>query len=160
MFDAALASALRTQESFLPGDADRHRVMDAATSLFVFSRSAAILSGCGACANGIDRVAELLRDISPEFERSDVCAQLLRVRLAAHHLGAVSLDETAAGEEAERVAGYQARSDDARLDGGFWFGRKRGEHAPYMNPVSTAFSLQALAREQQRAGIGNSRSRS
>jgi hypothetical protein len=51
------------------------------------------------------------------------------------------------------VAGYQARSDDPRLDGGFWFGRKGGEMLPYMNPVSTAFSLQALALwEQHRAG--------
>jgi hypothetical protein len=104
-------------------------------------------------AAGIDRVAELLREISPQFERSDVCAQLLRVRLVAHYLGAVSLDETSAAEEARRVAGYQARSDDPRLDGGFWFGRKGGEMLPYMNPVSTAFSLQALALwEQHRAG--------
>ena len=152
MFDAALASALRTHESFLPGDADRHRVMDRLHPYLYFLEALLYCPGA-ALANGIDRVAELLRDISPEFERSDVCAQLLRVRLAAHHLGAVSLDETAAGEEAERVAGYQARSDDARLDGGFWFGRKGGEMLPYMNPVSTAFSLQALALwEQHRAG--------
>jgi hypothetical protein len=157
MFDAALASALRTHESFLPGDADRQCVMDRLhpycyfleALLFVPERKecAAVLSA------GIDRVAELLRDISPEFERSDVWAQLLRVRLAAHYAGAVSLDETSAGEEAERLAGYQARSEDARLDGGFWFGRRGGAMLPYMNPVSTAFSLQALALwEQHRAG--------
>ena len=104
-------------------------------------------------ARGIDRVAVLLREISPQFERSDVCAQLLRVRLVAQHLGAVSLDEAAAAEEAARVVRYQARSEDVRLDGGFWFGQKRGEMLPYMNPVSTAFSLQALALwERHRAG--------
>jgi hypothetical protein len=75
------------------------------------------------------------------------------VRLAAHHLEAVSLNETAAAEEAARVMSYHARSEDARLDGGFWFGRRRGEMLPYMNPVSTAFSLQALALwEQHQAG--------
>jgi hypothetical protein len=104
-------------------------------------------------ASGIELVGRLLREISPQFERSDVCAQLLRVRLAAHHLGLVALDEAAAEEEAARVAKYQARSEDARLDGGFWFGRKGGEMMPYMNPVSTAFSLQALGLwERHRAG--------
>jgi hypothetical protein len=157
MFDAALASALATQESFLPGDEDRPRVMDRLHAYCYFLEALLFVAGREKCraalAAGIDRVAELWRDISPEFERSDVCAQLLRVRLAAHHLGAVSLNEASAAEEAARVADYQARSADARLDGGFWFGRKGGELMPYMNPVSTAFSLQALALwEQHRAG--------
>lgn len=158
MFDAALASALKTHESFLPGDADHNRVMDRLHPYLYFLEAllfvAAEREDCGAVlASGIERVAALLREISPQFERSDVCAQLLRVRLAAHYLRVVSLDERAAAEEAKRVAGYQARSDDERLDGGFWFGRKGGEIMPYMNPVSTAFSLQALALwEQHGAG--------
>jgi hypothetical protein len=157
MFDAALLSALFTHESFLPGDTDRNRVMDRLHPYLYFLEALLFVADQAECAAvlaaGIDQVAELLREISPQFERSDVCAQLLRVRLAAHHLGAVSLDETSAAEEARRVAGYQARSDDPRLDGGFWFGRKGGEMLPYMNPVSTAFSLQALALwEQHRAG--------
>ncbi len=157
MFDASLASALRTHESFLPGDADPNRVMDRLHPYLYFLEALLFVAGREECTrvlvSGIDRVAALLRKISPQFERSDVCAQLLRVRLVAHHLNAVSLDETAAAEEAGRVAGYQARFDDTRLDGGFWFGRRHGEILPYMNPVSTAFSLQALALwEQHRAG--------
>jgi hypothetical protein len=157
MFDAALKSALATHESFLPGDADPMRVMDRLHPYCYFLEALLFVSDRKECAAvlalGIDRVAALLREISPEFERSDVCSQLLRVRLAAHHLGVASLDTTAAVEEASRVASYQARSMDARLDGGFWFGRKCGETLPYMNPVSTAFSLQALAMwEQHRAG--------
>jgi hypothetical protein len=154
MFDAALQSALKTHEAFLPGDADRARVMDRLHPYLYFLEALLFVAdGAEVLRTGIERVAGLLREISPEFERSDVCAQLLRVRLVAHYLGAVSLDEEAAGEEARRVAGYQARSDDARLDGGFWFGRRGGEVLPYMNPVSTAFSLQALALwEQHRAG--------
>jgi len=151
MFGAALTSALATHESFLPGDADPNRVMDRLhpycyfleALLFVAEDHKEVL------ARGIGRVAVLLREISPGFERSDVCAQLLRVRLAAHHLNAVPLDAAAAAEEAARIARYQAQSDDVRLNGGFWFGQKDGEMLPYMNPVSTAFSLQAFALWEQ-----------
>ncbi len=154
MFDSALAAALKTHEAFLPGDADPNRVMDRLHPYCYFLEALLYRAECSAVlASGIERVAKLLREISPQFERSDVCAQLLRVRLAAHYLGGVSLDEAAAEEEASRVAKYQAQSDDVRLDGGFWFGRKGGEMLPYMNPVSTAFSLQALELwEQHRAG--------
>jgi hypothetical protein len=157
MFDAALKSALSTHESFLPGDADPDRVMDRLHPYCYFLEALLFVSDREECAkalaSGIDRVAGLLREISPRFERSDVCAQLLRVRLVAHHLKAVTLNETEAAEEAERVAGYQERSENPRLDGGFWFGRRSGETLPYMNPVSTAFSMQALAVwEQHRAG--------
>lgn len=157
MFETALKSALATHESFLPGDADPERVMDRLHPYCYFLEALLYVADRPECAavlaSGIERVAVLLREISPRFERSDVCAQLLRVRLTAHHLGAVPVDETAAGEEAERVAGYQAQSEDARLDGGFWFGRRGGEMLPYMNPVSTAFALQALDLwERHRAG--------
>ena len=150
MFDAALKSALATHESFLPGDPDPNRVMDRLHPYLYFLEALLHRAECTkVLACGIERVAGLLREISPQFERSDVCAQLLRVRLAAHHLHAVPLDEAAAAEEAERVAKYQARSQDVRLDGGFWFGRRGGEIMPFMNPVSTAFSMQALALWEQ-----------
>jgi hypothetical protein len=148
LFDAALGAALATHASFLPGDADPERVMDRLHAYCYFLEALLYVADREECrkalACGIDRVSELLREISPRFERCDVCAQLLRARLVAHHLGAVPLDAAAAAEEAGRVSGYQARSNDARLDGGFWFGRRGGEMRPYMNPVSTAFSLQAL----------------
>jgi hypothetical protein len=157
MFDAALKSALATQGSFLPGDADPNRVMDRLHPYLYFLETLLFVADREECAAvlaaGIDRVAKFLREISPQFERSDVCAQLLRVRLVAHYLGAVSLDQAAAAEEAGRVEGYQARSGDPRIDGGFWFGRRSGELMAYVNPVSTAFSLQALALwEQHRRG--------
>jgi hypothetical protein len=157
MFDAALAGALATHKKFLPGDADCERVMDRLHAYCYFLEALLYVADREECvkalASGIDLVGRLLREISPQFERSDVCAQLLRTRLVAHSLRAVSLDEPAAAEEAERVWSYQARSEDARLDGGFWFGRRNGETLPYVNPVSTAFSLQALALwGQYRAG--------
>lgn len=156
MFDAALASAMATEASFLPGDSDPERVMDRLHPYLYFLEALLYVADRDSCrtvlARGIDRVSALLREISPRFERSDVCAQLLRVRLIAHQRHAVPIDMTAAADEAGRIASYQAESSDPRLDGGFWFGRRRGEIAPYMNPVSTAFSLQALALwEQHRA---------
>ena len=154
MFDAALSAALAAHESFLPGDDDPQRVMDRLHPYCYFLEALLYRPRCaGVVKQGIARTGALLREISPAFERSDVCAQLLRVRLIAHHLGMVPLNEEAAAEEASRVARYQASSDDARLDGGFWFGRRGGEVLPYMNPVSTAFCLQALALwEQHSAG--------
>ena len=94
---------------------------------------------------GIERVGRYLREISPRFERSDVCAQLLRVRLIAHRQHGLPLDHEAAAEEARRAAAYQASSTDPRIDGGFWFGKKNNEMLPFVNPVSTVFCLQALA---------------
>jgi hypothetical protein len=157
LFDEMLAYSLATHEWFLADERDREKLMDRLHAYCYFLEALLFASEQDTAKQalhwGIDRVAELLREIAPEFERSDVCAQLLRVRLAAHHSGVVPLDESAAQEEADRAARYQALSIDPRLDGGYWFGRKRGEMLPYMNPVSTAFCMQALDMwEQHRAG--------
>lgn len=149
LFDAALARLLPTHQSFLAGEPDREKLMDRLHAYCYFLEALLAVADRAepraALESGIDRVSALLREIGPEFERSDVCAQLLRVRLIAHHLNAVALDESAAGEEARRAASYQSASTDPRLRGGFWFGRKRDQMLPFMNPVSTAFCLQALA---------------
>ena len=148
LFETAVARALASHESFLPGEADREKVMDRLHAYcYCLEALLAVPDRADvqrALAWGIARVGSLLREIAPEFERSDVCAQLLRVRLIAHHLGAVPLDETAACDEADRARVYQSDASDVRLRGGFWFGRKRGEMLPFMNPVSTAFCLQAI----------------
>ena len=48
--------------------------------------------------------------------------------------------------EAEALAEFaRGPRDDPRIDGGFYFGRTGGNWEPYINPVSTAFALQALA---------------
>jgi hypothetical protein len=142
-FEDMRAYALSTHDSFLPGEADREKVMDRLHAYCYFLEAMLASPDERALRTGIDRVAALLREIAPEFERSDVCAQLLRVRLIAHHLNIVPLDERAACEEADRAASYQAES------GGFWFGQKRGQMLPFLNPVSTGFCLQALALWQQ-----------
>jgi hypothetical protein len=94
---------------------------------------------------GMARVGMLLKRIGPRFERSDVGAQLLRVRLIAHQQGVAFVDLASVEQAAEHIAGFQAASENPRLDGGFWFGVKEGTILPYSNPVSTAFGMQALA---------------
>jgi hypothetical protein len=97
-----------------------------------------------AIRGGIPLVGHHLREIAPEFERSDVYAQLLRMRLYADRAGALPLDRAAAQFEAERLAEFQAAGSDSPTGGGFYFGRKAGAWLPYVNPVSSAFALQAL----------------
>jgi len=147
MFDVALAMALATHQHFLEGESDRAKLMDRLHAYCYFLEA---LLSAGEHARealtwGIARTGSLLREIAPEFERSDVCAQLLRIRLVAEHAGLVPLDAAAAAEEAQRAAAYQiSGTDDIRLRGGFWFGRRDGATLPFANPVSTAFCAQAL----------------
>lgn len=150
LFESSLASALATHDQFLPGESDREKVMDRLHAYSYFLEALLAVADRPevqkALKKGIERAAQLFRDIAPVFERSDVPAQILRVRLAAHHLSAVTLDEKAAEEEANRVASFQvpAREPDQRLRGGFWFGRKGDTMLPFCNPVSTSFAMQAL----------------
>ena len=149
LYDRFVDRARRGANGFLPGHADRRKVMDRLHAYLYF------LEGLLPCAEprgiheGLARVARYLREIRPEFERSDVYAQLLRLRLYADAAGVEPLDRVAARAEAETLGAFQASSEDARLDGGFYFGRAGGGQggvwAPYVNPVSTAFAMQALA---------------
>ena len=150
LYDATLAYALRTHESFLTCEPDLEKLMDRLHAYAYFLEGLLAVAGRPdvrqALMTGLDRASSLRRDIAPLFERSDVAAQLLRVRVIAHHLGALPLNEAAAEEEATRAASFQASPDhsDPRLRGGFFFGAKNGAILPYSNPVSTAFCLQAL----------------
>lgn len=149
MFDVALAMALATHESFLAKETERERVMDRLHA-YCYFLEALVAAGAHPEAReplrtGICEAGRLLREIAPEFARSDVYAQLLRVRLMAHHSGLAALDEAAADEEAARVAEFQVADGDPHAAGGFEFGRKAGAPLPFANPVSTAFCTQALA---------------
>jgi hypothetical protein len=148
LFESALASSLVTHEAFLREETDHEKIMDRLHAYCYFLEGLLAVAERPECRralnDGIDRVASLRREIAPVFERADVAAQLLRLRLIAHHLGAVTLDEKAACEEAAVVSSYQAASADPRIHGGFWFGRKCSERLLFVNPASTAFALQAL----------------
>lgn len=141
--------SLRTHDSFLPGDADPSRVMDRLHAYSYFLEGllpvATEVACAAALAVGIPRLAGFLREIAPTFVRSDVYAQLLRVRLFADQAGVVPLDRDAARFEAECLAQFQSADPDPQLAGGFWFGRQAEEILPFINPVSAGFGLQALS---------------
>jgi hypothetical protein len=145
-YEDALAIALASHREFLPGANDRHAVMDRLHAYCYFLEGLAAFldrSECAsACREGIDRASALLRDIAPDFARSDVYAQLLRARLLSAR--AIPLDREAASHEASEVALFQFSNNDPRLDGAWSFGRRNGQLSSHMNPVSTAFAMQAL----------------
>lgn len=143
-WERALEQARATGETFLPGADDRLKVMDRLHA-YSYYMEALLAERSPLLAVTIPRTAAYLRDIAPEFARSDVYAQLLRVRLFADALGVVPLDRAAAAEEAAAIATFQYDgTGDARFEGGYCFGRKAGELLPFVNPVSTGFCLQAL----------------
>ena len=142
-YEQVLEASLASYRDFLPGHPERHKVMDRLHAFSYFLEGLLPRAGfdprcAAALADGIDMVAHHLRDLAPEFARSDVFAQLLRARLYAAHAGVVPLNRACAEWEAAQLATFQ------RADGGYWFGRKDGEWLPFSNPVSTAFAAQAL----------------
>ncbi len=145
-YEEALAQALATHESFLPGPAGEDKVMDRLHAYCYFLEGLLPVAGRPECARvleaGIARTGRHLRAIAPTFARSDVYAQLLRLRLYA--VGIVPLEEDAAEEEAQALAEFQCTHEDPRIHGGFGFGRRGGAMLPFVNPVSTAFGIQAL----------------
>jgi hypothetical protein len=154
-YERALERALADEASFLPGESSRERVVDRLHAYCYFLEGLLPMASHDACRrvleSGIARVAALAAEIAPLFSRSDVFAQLLRLRLIADRLGAVALDEAAAGAEAEAIAWFQRESPDPRVDGGFSFGRRCGAGMPFVNPASTVFAAQALALWHDRA---------
>ena len=135
--------ALRSYACFLPGHPDSERVMDRLHAFLYFLEGLLPCTreprAAAALCDGIRRAAAYVREIAPRFGRSDVYAQLLRIRLFADAAGASPLDPAAAREEAAALETFQ------KENGCFCFGRRAGELLPYDNPVSTAFALQALA---------------
>jgi hypothetical protein len=153
IYEQAVERAMDASSGFLPGHADPVKVVDRLHAYLYFLEGllphAAEERCAAAIREGLARVAREARQAAPQFERCDVYAQSLRLRLYADWNGVTPLDREAAQFEAGKVAGFQASRavarGDARIDGGFYFGRKAGAVLAFVNPVSTAFSLQALA---------------
>jgi hypothetical protein len=149
-----LESAVASHVQFLPGSDNDIPVMDRLHAYSYFLEGLLPVVGeresAEAMVAGIDRLSGFVQKISPLFLRSDVVAQLLRVRLFADQYGVLTLDEDAARKESLILQSFQSDDPDPRLHGGFWFGRKIGEMLPFMNPVSTAFCCQALEMWNQR----------
>jgi hypothetical protein len=141
-----MQKSLDSHRDYLPGADDPSAVMDRLHPYCYFLEGMSRFVSRKDCREeyswGLERAGKLLREIRPVFLRADVCAQLLRARLlAAEH---IPVDAAAASEEVEELLRFQANSDDPRIDGGFWFGRRGGELIPHISPVPAAFAVQAL----------------
>jgi hypothetical protein len=143
-YQGALENALETHEAFLPGHAERPKVMDRLHAYLYFLEG--LLPGAGgprcaaALSQGIRRVSGYVEEIAPDFVRCDVLAQLLRIRLCVGEAGTDSA-------EAGQVLAFQEPG------GGYYFGRKAGEWVPQISPVSTVFAMQALEWWERRDAI-------
>jgi hypothetical protein len=148
-YESVLYDALRSEHNFLPGETDANNVMDRLHAYAYFLEGLLPVLDREDCARafrtGIGRIAKYLDEIGPMFVRSDVYAQLLRLRVYGSILGAIELDQEAAAREAHEAATFQLPSEDPRVSNGFFFGRRGNQLLPYVNPISTAFCVQALA---------------
>ncbi len=141
-----MEQVLGNYRDFLPGTPERLKVMDRLHAnsylLEAFSPLLHRPEVVEAYRYTQERISHFLRDIRPDFERSDVNAQLLRSRVYAANVIPVKVAEAA--DEAASLASFQAHDADPRIDGGFYFGRRHGAIEPHVNPVSAAFAIQAL----------------
>ncbi|MFB3777898.1 MAG: hypothetical protein ACE141_09805 [Bryobacteraceae bacterium] len=148
LYDEAIGRHLTAHASLVDSESDVERRMDRLHAYCYFLEALLPRAASPACAQalseGIARVGRLLREIRPVFERADVYAQLLRLRIYADAAGVVPADPEEAGAEAAALRDFQLEDSDRRVDGGFCFGRKAGVFLPFINPVSTIFAVQAL----------------
>jgi hypothetical protein len=154
-WEESLDLCLQARDRFLPGDSDPRKIMDRLHAYCYFLEGllhAADREPCArAIVEGIDRVGHYLRQIEDVFVRSDVYAQLLRLRIYAANFGLTGLAEPHAAREAVSAASFQLGASDAALNGGFAFGRDESGLMPYVNPSSTAFCAQALELWERRS---------
>lgn len=141
-----LEFSVRSASELLAGETDEAKLMDRLHPYCYFLEGLAPVAAHypDAMRNGIAEVSAHLHRLAGRVCRSDVYAQLLRVRLLADALGVADLDDEAARIEADALAGMQIESEDPRVDGAFAFGRRDGKLIPHANPVSTIFAIQAL----------------
>lgn len=148
-----LDSAIRTQVWFLEEPSDRYSLVDRLHAYCYFLEGLLLGVGEGDAAGivngGMLRIDHSLRQAGAAFERSDVYAQLLRIRLLAASFGIAPLDRPRVDAEVKKLAQFQIEDADERVNGGFYFGRKDRRMLPHVNPVSTAFAIQAFAMLQQ-----------
>ena len=140
---------LKRHESFLPGEVDDAKVIDRLHAYCYFLEgllpSVALDADSGRVLQfGVLRVENFLDEFGADFQRCDVMAQILRLRLYADKFGLMELDYKRAEEEAAAVAECQIQSADPKTDGGFTLTRRRGKCEPSLDTTATVFALQAL----------------
>ncbi|HVW10116.1 MAG TPA: hypothetical protein VHC90_16115 [Bryobacteraceae bacterium] len=141
-----IESGMHTCRGFLAGANERLKIVDRLHAYSYFLEAMSPLLEQADVAKTyrfvLDEAAAKLRELAPEFCRSDVYAQILRARVRASHV--IPVDRAAASEEAAALAAFQVESEDPRFSGGFLFGKRAGVPSPHVNPVSTTFAIQAL----------------
>src|SRR5262249_28980466 len=99
-YERMLAFSLATHEELPLGDPSNDKVMDRLHAYAYFLEgllpAAERPESAEVIATGIGRISEYVRTIAPAFVRSDVYAQLLRLRVYADRLGVTTVDERAA----------------------------------------------------------------
>ncbi len=139
----SLAAAKASAATFLADETEPTRLMDRLHAYCYYLEALLFADDSSAeLARGIALVSEHLRSAEGGFVRSDVYAQLLRLRLYA--AARVPLDRDACLHEATALAHFQVTDPDRRIHGGFWFGSNGETLLPFVNPVSTIFAVQAL----------------
>jgi hypothetical protein len=142
LYVRALETALASHESYLAANLDAHQAMDRLHPYLYFLEALLPHSEHAAtAAAGAALVRERFLQLAPHFERADVAAQLLRLQCAT---GAAEADCAATAAVVRQFH---------REDGGYYFGRKRGEWIPHVSPVPTVFAMQALEWYERREAI-------
>lgn len=143
LYNGALAAALASHQSYLPGHTDPHQAMDRLHPYLYFLEALLPHSEhADLVRDGATRVRDSFHRLATRFERADVAAQLLRVQCA------IAAPESDCAPTAARVREFQ------RPDGGYYFGRKAaGTTIPHVSPVPTAFAMQALEWYERRESI-------
>ena len=141
LYERMLAFSLEHYSETLDNETDEVRKMDRLHAWAYFLEGLQPVSGRPAIQfllrSALAHGEALRESLAPHFLRSDVCAQLLRIKLLA---GGTPFE----GELA-RIEAFQYSSEDSTLNGGFAFGSRNGVLTPHVNPVSTVFCLQALS---------------
>jgi hypothetical protein len=144
-YEEMLRFALRRYSETLDNEQDRPKLMDRLHAWSYFLEGLQPVKDRpevqAVLRQSLERGEALREDLADGFLRSDVCAQLLRIK---------TLEGGKAGDgEAARLESFQFAPGDPRTAGAFSFGRRDGETAPHANPVSTVFAIQALAMASQ-----------
>jgi hypothetical protein len=149
-----LSWCLKTHEGFVRGEGDPEKVTDRLHAYSYFLEgllpvAAQNVKASNALQRGVLEVENRMREVAGAYQRCDVVAQLLRLRLYADRIGIMELDSGEAEREALLIEQFQHQSTDPRVDGGFAFARRAGQLLPHVDPAASAVAVQALAMWEQ-----------
>ena len=145
---------LKTHEGFVGGDDDPENIMDRLHAYCYFLEglqpvAAEQMAASHALQHGVLDVENLMQQVAARYQRCDVVAQLLRLRLYCDRIGIMELDFNQAEKESVALEQFQHQSTDPKTDGGFAFARRNGQLTPQLSPSATAVAIQALAMWEQ-----------